>query len=1201
MKRASLLVSLSIGISTLSAFGAAFTPGNITVLQCAGVSSGGNAGALLEYTPGGTLVQTISFPSTGSPALVFGSTVALPHDISLSADGALVVIPGYAALAASIESTTSAADNRVIATVKWDGTVAYPIINSALMSGQSPRGATSDGFGNFWATFTSGMRYVTPSAPTVSTTINGTGSRACAIFNGQLYASIAAGADSVSPNYPTAAATYVAYIAGATTADGFAIPTNPTVGSKAYVANYNDTTGMSVFTFDGSTWSLAYIIKFSGITGNNEHLAVDYSGANPVLYFTTTSGANNSLFKYVDNAGGGTFPATTVATATGGAIFRGVALAPTKPALPTFTTQPANTTNNYGDTATFGPVAADNANPNAWTWKFGATTLTNGNNGRSSTVSGATTTTLTIAGVTGADAGSYYAIASNNGGSTSSVPALLVLAGSCINPQLVSITNAAGTTAHFNAGVGSCAGPIQSFSWTLNGNPVFDGPTGTGATISGATTPNLTITNAQDGDAGLYALTLVDANSQQSVSAASLTVVDPPNISQDPGSLSKAVGTTANFTVVASGGSLSYRWFKSPSATALTNGPTGTGATISGATSATLSIANVQLGDAGTYSVTVTNLAGSQGSAPATLIVGQGPTITNAPVNDAVPAGSDANFTVGASGSATLTYVWKFNGTTLVDDGVHIGGATTASLTISNISEADKGTYAVTVTNNFGSASSSAQLNFIPAPLACQLASVPNQIVYEPFNYDQQDSIQSTSNPWTAVNVQAITNQATGVGLVWVNTGAVGQIWTLPQNMRIEPGYDNATLTPNGDSYPWPGLAGNDPQEVGCNSANAGGGLSLGAGGSISNGTVYFSMICHVDQGSAITAVGNDYFCGFGSGSPGAPTFNASIYIHTPGDDTYVPGVFKVGGGVGAISPGNNGAFSSQAFHRGQIIFAVCRLTIRPGITNDTCDLWLNPSPFMFGAAETNLPPADVANVGAGAADSGNVDFFWIKNTQSPSSRRFTDLRIGTTWASVTPPAPPTLSVASVTLPPSVTTATFPSHNVGNPVDCGPYAGAYQWQFTQLGHTNVTTLSDDGTHIIGSTTATLVVSNVLAADLGTYTVVGTSIDPLNNYSDPLASPPFTGDRVFNPTGTNWIGTASATLGLVPPPLAVTYSAPNAIITWPTNWTGYTLEQTTALVPSAWTTNSSPPYPIVGTNYSKSVNAASGTKFFRLIH
>ncbi|MDD1749478.1 MAG: immunoglobulin domain-containing protein, partial [Methanothrix sp.] len=280
--------------------------------------------------------------------------------------------------------------------------------------------------------------------------------------------------------------------------------------------------------------------------------------------------------------------------------------------------------------------------------------------------------------------------------------------------------------------------------------------------------------------------------------------------------------------------------------------------------------------------------------------------------------------------------------------------------------------------------------------------------------------------------------------------------------------------------------------------------------------------------------------------------------------------------------------------HRGQIIFVVGRLTINPGAANDTCDLWLDPSPFAFGVSEANVPAPDVADVGGSAPDIGNVDFFWIKNTVAPASRRFTDLRIGTTWASVTPPAPPNLSLANVALPPGVTKAVLASQNVGNPVDCGSFGLGYQWQLN-----GGPPLTDGGT-ISGSSMATLTITGVTAADLGTYTVTGTSTDPLNSYSDPFATPPVTGDRVFNPTGTNWIGSASAVLSFAAPPLSVVYSPPNASISWPTNWTGYTLENRVALNPSNWVTNWPPPYTVAGTNYTQSVPAASGTEFFRLI-
>ena len=325
--------------------------------------------------------------------------------------------------------------------------------------------------------------------------------------------------------------------------------------------------------------------------------------------------------------------------------------------------------------------------------------------------------------------------------------------------------------------------------------------------------------------------------------------------------------------------------------------------------------------------------------------------------------------------------------------------------------------------------------------------------------------------------------------------------------MRIEPGYDNPATTPNGDSYPWPGLAGNSPQNVYCN-AGSFVRLPLGTGGSISSGTVYFSVVIHIDQGSAITVNGTDYLCGFGTGTGTTP--NTAIYINTTTADIYTPGIFKTSGGTGSLNPSVNGAWSTATYHRGQIIFVVARLTINPGANNDTFDLWLNPSPFAFYASESNLPTPDVTGVGGTAADVGNVDFFFIRNTAQPFSRRFTDLRIGTTWASVSPPSPPTLSLANQLLPsPTPTTVVFASQNVGNPVD--PGVGPYQWYLNG----GVTPLSDGPSGngpsgYSGSGTATLTITNATAADLGTYTATGQQLRPPQDLFRPLVISPSIG-------------------------------------------------------------------------------------------
>jgi FtsP/CotA-like multicopper oxidase with cupredoxin domain len=84
------------------------------------------------------------------------------------------------------------------------------------------------------------------------------------------------------------------------------------------------------------------------------------------------------------------------------------------------------------------------------------------------------------------------------------------------------------------------------------------------------------------------------------------TVLCPSiTISQQPVSTVKRAGQTATFTFSATATGATRRWYKLPSTTPLADGPT-----ISGATTSTLTIQNVQAASAGTYYSTVTDACG---------------------------------------------------------------------------------------------------------------------------------------------------------------------------------------------------------------------------------------------------------------------------------------------------------------------------------------------------------------------------------------------------------------------------------------------------------------------------------------------------------------------------------------------------------------------------------------------------------------
>ena len=128
--------------------------------------------------------------------------------------------------------------------------------------------------------------------------------------------------------------------------------------------------------------------------------------------------------------------------------------------------------------------------------------------------------------------------------------------------------------------------------------------------------------------------------------------------------------------------------------------------TTAGNASGTISIAS----DA-TDSLLVVTLSGTGMTALA---------ITGQPANQSVVAGQPASFSVAATGTGTLTYQWKKNGTP-------ISGATGAAYTTPATTNADNGTqFAVVVTDNTGSVTSSpATLTVTASPVAPSITSQP--------------------------------------------------------------------------------------------------------------------------------------------------------------------------------------------------------------------------------------------------------------------------------------------------------------------------------------------------------------------------------------------------------------------------------------------------------------------------------------------
>ena len=167
-----------------------------------------------------------------------------------------------------------------------------------------------------------------------------------------------------------------------------------------------------------------------------------------------------------------------------------------------------------------------------------------------------------------------------------------------------------------------------------------------------------------------------------------IAVVAAVTITNQPASVTTNAGSTVVFTVGAGGSTpLGFQWRFN-------------GTNLSGGTLPTLTLTNVQLTNAGNYTVLVTNSASSLTSAVAVLTVNVPVVITNPPASLTVYVNSNATFSVTAGGTPVPAYQWRFNGT-------NISGATAASYTVTGAWPTNEGNYTVVLTNAANSVTSS--------------------------------------------------------------------------------------------------------------------------------------------------------------------------------------------------------------------------------------------------------------------------------------------------------------------------------------------------------------------------------------------------------------------------------------------------------------------------------------------------------------
>ncbi len=391
---------------------------------------------------------------------------------------------------------------------------------------------------------------------------------------------------------------------------------------------------------------------------------------------------------------------------------------------PTISSEPSGATVATGSNVTFN-VTATSTNLN-YQWLF---------DGSPASEATATNSSLVISGAKYGDAGSYSVVVTNDGGGiTSSVVVLAVEAPVAITGQPTATNIWATNTA-------------RSLSVTATGDDlVYQWYKGT-APVSGATRSNLSFASLSTTDAGTYAVVISNLVSKVTSANAVVLAVVAPAITTQPAGKGLALGSNYTMSVTPTGSYLHYFWSQIGT-NSLTNA-------VGGDTNK-LTITGAGYTDAGTYSVLVSNLAGTVTSSAADITVQASPVITGQPTATNIWAtNTSQSLSVTATGDG-LVYQW-YKGSTAVS------GATLSNLSFSSLAASDAGTYSVVI-SNLASKVTSANALVIPVVLPAITAQPAGKGLALGSNYAA--SVTATGSYlhyfWSQIGTNSLTNAVGG-------------------------------------------------------------------------------------------------------------------------------------------------------------------------------------------------------------------------------------------------------------------------------------------------------------------------------------------------------------------------------------------------------------------------------------------------------
>ncbi len=553
---------------------------------------------------------------------------------------------------------------------------------------------------------------------------------------------------------------------------------------------------------------------------------------------------------------------------------------------------------------------------------------------------------------------------------------------------------------------------------------------GSGITINSITynTPTqITLNISVSGAAatGGRTVTVTNPDGQAVASAGTVFTVDAsgsqcPTITINPVSQTICSGSPVTFFIGASGNPTpTYQWRKNT-------------VNIPGATSISYTIPATSPSDAGSYDCVATNSCGSATSTAATLTINVGASISGQPSGQTICSGSNASFTVTASGTPAPTYQWRKNGS-------NIGGATSATYSITGAVPGDAATYDCVVTNSCATVTSSGAI--LTVNTAASITGQPT-------------------------NATACEGSAAGFTVTAGGSPAPSYQWR--KNTVDIPGATNATLS-------FASVAAGDAGSYDCVVTN-----SCGSATSLAASLTVNTAASITGQPSGQTVCENDAasFTVTAGGSP-APTFQWRK------NTVNIPGATSATLSLASATTGDAGSYDCVVTNScGSVTSSAAVLAVNtaPQITGQPANATAcedSPASFSVSATGTpapsyqwrhntvNIPGATNALFSipaVGTADAGSYDCVITNSCGSVTS----------TAATLTVDTAPL-----ITGQPSGSThcegegASFTVAATGSP------APTYQWQKNSV-------------DIPGATSATYSIPSVLASDAGAYSCTVTN-------------------------------------------------------------------------------------------------------------